>query len=104
MNHTNAMTAVAKHNEAVQEIMALAQNMTTEETDEWSRQLRTIQSNIEADHAEVNVREDDDPEIDAEDQKINRLNQLKKNAQIRKKQLKIRDQQKALVKLRRGSS
>ncbi|MBT5299404.1 MAG: hypothetical protein HOL41_13745, partial [Rhodospirillaceae bacterium] len=47
------------------------------------------------------IQEIDNPQIDAEDHKIERLNQQKKNIQIKKKQLKIRDQQKALAKLRK---
>jgi hypothetical protein len=87
--------------ETVQEIIALAEKMTVEEADQWSQHLKMLQSDIKADESGFPIQEIDNPQIDAEDHKIERLNQQKKNIQIKKKQLKIRDQQKALAKLRK---
>jgi len=46
------------------------------------------------------IQEIDSPQIDAENKRIERLNTQKKAAQIKKKQLKIRNDQAALSKLR----
>jgi len=47
------------------------------------------------------IQELDSPQVDAENKRIERLNTQKKVAQIKKKQLKLRDDQAALAKLRR---
>lgn len=88
MNQVNAQAAVAEHNEIIQEIMALAEQMTVEEADQWSEHLNTLQSDIKADEAGVAIQEIDSPQIDSEDLKIERLNKQKKNAQIKKKAVK----------------
>jgi hypothetical protein len=106
INDARAKAAVATHNEFVDEIMADAELLSTDEADKQSNRFRILKSDIQVDEQDFPIEEienSQNPLINAENKRLERLKAQKKNADIRKKQLKIRDQQKALMKLRKGS-
>jgi len=55
---------------------------------------------VHTEEAGEQIQELENPQIDAQNKRIERLNTQKKAAQIKKKQLKLRDDQAALAKLR----